>query len=203
MAIEIGIVVALVAVAAMYVTWRVREALRFRGQMLVTCPETHQPAAVKLSVTRTAAKALGGRHDHELCDCSRWPERGDCEQDCLEQVERDPENHRVWTIAARWYAGKQCAYCGKTIETLSHFDRSPALLSDESRTEEWDDVPAQNLPEEFSHDLPVCWSCHIAQTLLREHPELVVRRPWQNRGPQGEYVPQDANAKGAKPASGA
>ena len=153
MATEVYLFVALVAIAIVYVTRRVWEGLRFRGKMLVTCPETHEPAAVKVNVPRAAMRAIAGRKEHELCDCSRWPERGGCDQDCLEQVEQDPENHRVWTIAAHWYAGKKCAYCQKPIETLSHFDRSPALLDRARKTAEWDSVPAENLPGEFSKRL--------------------------------------------------
>jgi hypothetical protein len=202
MAIGIVAVIALGAIAAAYVTWRVWQALRFRGEMLVRCPETHQPAAVKVDVARAAAKLLAGGHDRELRDCSRWPERGECDQDCLEQVERDPDNHRVWTIAARWFAGKKCVYCGKAIDTLSHFDRSPALLGEESKTAEWDEVPAENLPGEFSRDMPVCWNCHIAQTFLRTHPDLVVHRPGKERGPQGEYITGDTTRKSVKVSGG-
>jgi hypothetical protein len=198
MATEVYLFVALIAIAIVYVTRRVWEGLRFRGKMLVTCPETHEPAAVKVNVARAAIQAIAGRKEHELCDCSRWPERGGCDQDCVEQVEQDPENHRVWKIAEHWYAGKQCAYCQKPIEMLSHFDRSPALLDRERKTAEWDSIPAENLPGEFSKDLPVCWSCHIAQAFWREHPELVVYQPWQKGGPLGEYVPQNAIPKSAK-----
>lgn len=202
MAIGATVLIALIALMGAYVAWRVWEALRFRGEMLVRCPETHEPAAVKVNVARAAAKLLAGRQARELSDCSRWPERGECDQGCLGQVEQDPESHRVWTIAAQWFAGKKCVYCGKAIETLSHFDRSPALLDEESKTAEWNEVLAENLPGEFSRDLPVCWNCHIAQTFLRTHPELVVHRPGKERGPQGEYIPEGATPKSAKISGG-
>lgn len=203
MAADVYIFTGLFAIAIMYVARRVWEGLRFRDKMLVTCPETHEPAAVKVNVVRAAVKAIAGRQGLELSDCSRWPERKECDQDCLEQVERDPENHRVWTIAAHWYAGKKCVYCRKPIEKLSHFDRSPALLDRERNTAEWDHLPAETLPGSFSRDLPVCWSCHIAQTFLREHPDLVVYRPWKKSGPLGEYVPQNGNPQSAEISGGA
>jgi hypothetical protein len=28
--------------------------------------------------------------------------------------------------------------------------------------------------------LPVCWDCYIAQTFRRDHPDMVVYRPWRN-----------------------
>jgi hypothetical protein len=48
-------------------------------------------------------------------------------------------------------------------------------------------VAAENLPEIFATHLPMCWSCHIAQTFRREHPEMVIDRPG-NRGPMGELL---------------
>lgn len=198
MATEVYVFIAVLAIAIVYATRRVWDRLRFRGKMLVICPETHQAAAVNVNVGRAAVKALAGRQELELCACSRWPERGDCEQDCLEQVELDPENHRVWTIAAHWYTGKKCVYCRKPIETLSHFDHCPALLDRDRKTAEWNELPTESLPEAFSKDLPVCWSCHMTQNFLREHPDLVVFRPWKRCGPLGEYVPQNANPKAAR-----
>jgi hypothetical protein len=195
MATEVYLFIGVLAIGIVYVTKRVWERMRFRGKMLVTCPETREPAAVKVNVRRAVVKAMAGRKELELSECSRWPERGECDQYCLEQIERDPENHRVWTIAAHWYVGKKCAYCQRPIEALSHFDRRPALLDRQRKTAEWDDVPAEKLPGAFSTDLPVCWSCHMAHTFVREHPDLVVYRPWEKCGPLGEYVPKNLNPK--------
>ncbi len=197
MATEVYVVIALLAIATVYVTRRVWEGLRYRGQMLVTCPETHNPAAVKVSVGRAAANAMVGRHKLELCACSRWPEREDCDQDCLPQVERDPKNHRVWTIASHWFAGKKCVYCHKPIENFSHLDHKPALLDRQKKTAEWEEFPAESLPGAFAEDLPVCWSCHMTQKFVREHPDLVVFRQWEKSGPLGEYVPRTADRQSA------
>jgi len=181
MAIGDYLLVALLVIAAAYVIRRVqiaaREFLRFRGKMLATCPETQRTVAVKIATWREALAALIGRRHLELSSCTRWPEREDCGQECLSQLESDPETHRVWTIASQWYAGKKCAYCGKPIEAFSHVDHRPALLNDEKTTAEWDQVPAEKLPEIMSSSLPVCWNCHVIETFRREHPELVIERP--------------------------
>ena len=203
MATEVYIFIALLTIALVYGTRLAWAGWKFRGKMLVTCPETREPAAVKLSLWRAAIKGIAGRKELELCDCSRWPERRDCDQDCLEQVERDPKNHRVWTIAAHWYEGKKCVYCGKPIERLSHLDRSPALVDHDWKTAEWKGVPAEQLPSEFSRDLPVCWSCHTTEKFLREHPDLVVSRPWEKCGPLSEYVPKNLHQKDEKPSRAA
>ena len=180
MAIGDYLLVALLVIAAGYVIRRVqiaaRDARRFRGKMLATCPETQATVAVKVATWREALAALVGRRHLELKSCTRWPERQDCGQECLSQFESDPEKHRVWKIASQWYEGKNCAYCGKPIEAFSHVDHRPALLSAEKRTAEWDQVPAEKLPEIMASSLPVCWNCHVVETFRREHPELVIER---------------------------
>jgi hypothetical protein len=192
------IFLALLVFAAAYVVVRVHSALRFHGKMLVTCPETLKPAAVEVGLARAAWASVVGHMKLRLSDCSRWPERSDCDQDCLIQVERDPEGHRVWTIAAHWFEGKKCAYCGKPIQPLSHLDRRPAVVGSEKLTAQWDEIPAEKLPEAFSSARPVCWGCHMTETFIREHPDLVVFRPWKKGGPLGEYVPENHSADSAE-----
>ncbi len=201
MAGEMYLLVALVVMATAYLVHRVRQVLRFRGKMLVTCPETGKPAAVKIATWRaTVARLRGvGRRHMELSNCSRWPERRDCLQDCICQITADPEGHRVWSIASRWYEGKKCVYCQKPIEKVSHFDRRPALLNAESKTFEWDRIPTEKLPDALAGCLPVCWSCHMTETFLREHADLVVWRPWKRSGPLGEYVPEDRDKQSTTP----
>lgn len=181
----------LLALATAYLIYRIFPVLRFRGTMLVTCPENRKPAAVKVAIGRAAAESLVGPVHLELGDCSRWPERRDCEQGCLCEIEADPEGHRVWSVASHWYEGKKCVYCQKPIEPLSHLDRRPALLNAERKTIEWDDLPPEQLPEALSGYLPVCWSCHIIETIIREHPDRVTFREWERSGPIGEYAPKN------------
>jgi hypothetical protein len=196
MATEVYILLAIVVVGAAYVFTRVSRALRFHGKMLVTCPETLKPAAVKVDLSRAATSSVAGHLHLQLGDCSRWPERGECDQDCLVQVERDPEGHRLWTIVSRWFAGKKCTYCGKPIERLSHIERAPALMGLDAKTAQWDEVAAEKLPEIFSTARPVCWGCHMRETFIREHPDLVVTRPWKKSGPLGEYIPEEHTEAG-------
>jgi hypothetical protein len=184
------LLIALAAAAIAYVSYRVGQFMKYGGKMLVTCPETGKPAAVKVSLWRAIVAAVVGQRHIELSDCSRWPEREGCPQDCLCQIEADPEGHRVWQIASKWYEGKTCVYCKKPIEKFDHLDRKPALLSPEGKTFEWNTIPAEKLPEAMWGCLPVCWNCHIAETFLREHPDRVTMRPWERGGPVGEYVPK-------------
>jgi hypothetical protein len=176
------LLIALVAIVAAFVIRRVivtSQAWKFHGRMLVTCPETKKPAAVDVATFRFAVGEFLNRPHLELKDCSRWPEREDCKQDCLFQIEGDPEDRRVWNIAAKWFQGKKCALCRKPIEPVSHMDHAPALMKTVDRkTVEWTNLPAEQLPEAFEDSIPVCWSCHMTETFLRKFPGRAVVRPF-------------------------
>jgi len=148
----------------------------YRGKRLITCPETHRAAAVDVAAGKAAATALWGDPTLRLDQCSRWPERQNCGQECLEQIEADPENCLLWTVVSNWYEGQECALCHKKFARLKHFDHAPALMDSERRTTEWNKVRPEQLPEIFATHKPVCWNCHIAEMFRRVHPELVTDR---------------------------
>ncbi len=154
---------------------------KYHGQMLVTCPENQKHAAVRVATFRAALTEFFNIGRTQLSRCSRWPERRDCDQNCLCQIERHPEDHRVWNIASQWFTGERCAYCKKLIAPLSHLDHAPALLNlADGRTVEWRNLSAEQLPEAFSDCMPVCWNCHITETFLRKFPGRAVMRPWRH-----------------------
>lgn len=154
----------------------VRTYFQFRGKRLVTCPETKQTVAVEVDAREAAEGAFLSEPTLHLKECTRWPERQDCGQECLQQVEVDPENCLVWRIVSKWYEGKNCVFCHKPISALHHLDHAPALLGPDFRTREWKDVRPEDLPDVFSTHQPVCWNCHIAENFRRLHPELVTNR---------------------------
>jgi hypothetical protein len=164
-----------------------RVLFRYRGKMLFTCPETGKAACVKVAAADAARSSLSGRPKIHLSECSRWPERQSCGQECLTQLGADPQNCLVWTKVVDWYRGRSCAYCHKPFGELNWHDHRPALLGADGKTAQWSDVAAETLPEVLATHLPVCWSCHIAQTFRREHPERFVDRPG-NRGAMGELL---------------
>lgn len=170
----------LTAVAGMYLLVRLVTSLRsyfkLRGKRLVTCPETNRPAAVAIDAQRAAREPIVGSPHLRLSECSRWPERQCCGQECLRQIELAPEDCLVRNIVTRWYEGKKCAYCGRLIHEVEWLGHKPALMNAEQKTVYWDSVPAEKLPEVFASYAPVCWDCHITETFRREHPELVVDR---------------------------
>ncbi len=175
----------LIAIAVVVVAFVIRrliasaDAWKFHGTMLVTCPENHKSAAVKPSLLRAAFGDFIKRPDLELVECSRWPERHDCDQSCLFQIEQSPDEHRVWNIASQWFAGKKCAICRKPIERVSHADRAPALMKRSDRsTVEWRNLRPEQLPDAFAECAPVCWSCHTTETFLRKFPDRGFTRPY-------------------------
>jgi hypothetical protein len=175
------IIIAVLVLAVALFTFRavpgVRAYFKFRGKRLVTCPETKEPAAVDVAAGEAALGAFLNEPTLRLNECSRWPERQDCGQDCLSQVEVDPQNCLVWNIVAKWYEGKNCVFCHKPFGLLHHLDHVPALLGPDFKTSEWKDVSPQDLPEFFSTHQPVCWNCHVTESFRRLHPGLVTDRP--------------------------
>ena len=170
------------------VAWlAVRTVLRWRGTRLVRCPETRATAAVKVDVKRALKGAALGHDELRLRDCSRWPERAGCGQDCLAQVERAPEDCRVRAIVGDWYRGQACVYCGFRFGDIHWHDHRPALRDAEGRTRQWSDVRPEELPHLFDTCRPVCWNCHVAESFRSQHPELVVDR--QPR-PEPEHEPR-------------
>jgi len=163
---------------------------RYRGKRLITCPETQNPAAVHVNVAKATTKAFFGKEQIRLDQCSRWPERKNCGQDCLAQVNADPKSCLVWNIVAEWYKGKSCAYCQKPFTEMHWHDRHQALLSPERIAKQWNEIPAEKLPEVFKSYLPVCWDCYIAETFRKQNPDRVLDRQWE-RGAAGEYVPKE------------
>jgi hypothetical protein len=89
----VAIVVFSAALLAYRVTHGIRIYFRFRGDRLVTCPETHKTAIVKVAALSMGMQAIFDVPCLRFGDCSRWPIRGGgCAQDCLGQVEaRLPE----------------------------------------------------------------------------------------------------------------
>ncbi|MGA2643529.1 MAG: hypothetical protein ABSF15_02380 [Candidatus Sulfotelmatobacter sp.] len=154
----------------------VRAFFAYRGQRLITCPETQKAAAVDVAAGEAAVGAFLSEPTLRLKECSRWPERQDCGQECLKQIEVNPQNCLVWNLVSQWYEGKQCVYCHKTFGELHHLDHAPALLSPGHKTVEWRELRPEQLPEVFSNHQPICWNCHVAETFRRLHPDLVVDR---------------------------
>ena len=173
------------AVAAVLLISAVIEGLRsywkYRGQRLIVCPENHQTASVDIDTLSSLYSGLTQSTPLRLSQCSRWPEMQGCGQECLSQIESSPHDCLVRTIVTNWYSGKACAVCGELIHEVEWMGHKPALLDVEGKTVFWDEIQAEQLPEVFKTHSPVCWDCHIASALMREHSDVVTYRPWTPR----------------------
>ncbi|SPE37264.1 conserved exported hypothetical protein [Candidatus Sulfopaludibacter sp. SbA6] len=176
MTVQLGILAGLIVLAAVVLGRLVSAWLKYRGRRVITCPENRRPAGVVVDAGHAAATALGKAPELRLSSCSRWPERAGCGQECLAQVAASPEDCLVRNILTRWYAGKVCASCGRPIGEIQWSGSDPALLQAGKISVAWSEVPADKLYEVLAASLPLCFACHMANTLVREHPELVVDR---------------------------
>ena len=113
--------------------WALRTYLKFRGKRLVSCPETHKPAAVRVAAGKAALEATVGNEHLRLSECSRWPEKKACGQECLAQIQEAPEACLVWTIINRWYQGQKCVYCHKPFGEI-RWHEHPELVVDRPET---------------------------------------------------------------------
>jgi hypothetical protein len=177
------IIIAVVALGVLYLVIRLVAGayLTYRGTRLVTCPETNEPAAVEVNATHAAFTSMARKPDLQLDTCSRWPERQHCGQECLRQIEAAPDACLIQTMLANWYKGKTCVFCGHTFEEIHWADHKPALMDGEGKTWGWHDIRPEQLTQVLLTHAPVCWNCHVAESFRRQHPDIVVDRPWQDK----------------------
>ncbi len=154
----------------------IRAYFQYRGKRLITCPESFTCEAVSVNAKEAAVGAFLTEPTVRLQECSRWPEREGCGQECLQQVEVNAQNCLVWSIVSKWYEGKPCVYCHKQFGPLHHLDHAPALLAPDHTTLDWKGIRPEELPAIFESHRPVCWNCHVTETFRRMHPELVTNR---------------------------
>ena len=156
--------------------------LKYRGTRVVTCPETKKPVAVRVDKHLAASTAITGDRKLRLESCTRWPERKDCGQECLSQVEASPEGCLVSSMLTDWYADRFCVFCRKEFGRIHRSDHKPALLTPDRRIIEWNQFPPETLPSVLATHEPVCWNCYVAKTFHDQFPDLVTeRRPRPER----------------------
>ncbi|MGA3092304.1 MAG: DUF1761 domain-containing protein [Terriglobales bacterium] len=63
--------------------WAGQTYRSYRDGRTVNCPETHAPVSVRFHALRAAWSGLSSPPKLRLADCTRWPERADCGQECI------------------------------------------------------------------------------------------------------------------------
>lgn len=180
------IAIAILAAALFFaIRWLVRSSFKYGGTRIVTCPETKKSALVEVDSLHAALTSTVGLPDIRLKDCTRWPIKEQCGQECLMDLDVAPESCLVSGVLMRWYNDKNCVYCKTTFSELQWLDHRPALLTPDGKLLSWNEVSLDKLRNVLETHSPVCWNCYIAQRFRLDHPDLVVFRPWQ-QGTSGD-----------------
>ena len=85
--ITVWVAFVLLAILVLLVEVFGRAFRKYRGDRVITCPENHRPAGVTVDTGHVLLTTFEGKPDLRLKSCSRWPERQDCGQQCLSQIE--------------------------------------------------------------------------------------------------------------------
>jgi hypothetical protein len=183
MSVLLGVSIVLAA-AAIAVSWFLIPRLvevhnRLRGKPFVTCPEAGLPAEVEVDAMHAALSTItgAGRPHLRLSNCSRWPEKRNCRQECLAQIQESPDACIVGSLVQQWYEGTSCVLCDRPLGEFRWYEHHPAALSPEGMTLAWNTVALERLPEVMATHRPVCWNCHIIETFRREHGNPAAHRP--------------------------
>ena len=147
--------------------------VRYRRPRPVTCPAGSQAAAIQIDARHAAITAVP-RPVLRVAGCTRWPERHNCGQLCLDGVETDVRPSPIVRFA-RWYSGRRCARCAALFLDLRWVDRPPALMDRVGRILAWYEVPSELLVAADDAFLPICWGCHVVTALHFDEPRRKAR----------------------------
>ena len=104
--------------------------------------------------------ALRGEEHERLQSCSRWPENGECGQECLAQINPSPEN--LERLLQKWYQGKNCAICDRPLSPADWRRSRLALLNEKQKLFELRHMHLEEIPW-----LSITWR-HFAGTVTRK-----------------------------------
>jgi hypothetical protein len=143
-----------------------RESSRFNTSRIVICPETHETVTIGTAGGRTL----------RVEDCTRWPEKHNCGQECLVEVHASPDGCLLRTKVRQWYEGKVCVQCGKSLSGVGWVNQPPGVMTSDGVTHEWKNLEPDKVYDALETGKPVCWNCHVASEFRREYPDLVLER---------------------------
>lgn len=169
------------AILIVVVAWLLIRAVaipykKYAGGAVVVCPETKEKAGVRIDTAHVVLTSFGRKADLRLKECSRWPEREHCGQDCLSQVQERPESCMVHRMLTSWYENKSCTFCSHPLSNVDWIEHAPCVLLPDGKTAEWPQIELERVPELLEKGKPVCWTCHITENFRSEHPDLVIER---------------------------
>ena len=144
-----------------------------RGHQPVVCPDSKQPADVTVDRKFAFWAALRGQEHSRVESCSRWPEKGDCGQECLAQVDASPEN--VERLLTKWYEGKSCAICTRSLSPADWRRSRISGLDPTNKLIELREITLERLPAALESLRPLCWNCHQEERVRQAVPARIFK----------------------------
>jgi hypothetical protein len=144
-----------------------------RGRHAVQCPENGETADVEMDRRFVLKSAMRGHEHSRLQSCSRWPEKGECAQECLAQVDPSPQNlERVFSSTL---VGRSCAVCSRDIAPDDWRLGRLAVLNQQHQLLELRDMPVDDLQSTLRDTRPLCWKCHLDERARQVVPLRMMR----------------------------
>ena len=172
LAVPLAIVVAGIAGGRLLNSW-----FRNRGARAIVCPENRQPGrrfgrcrACGPDRIRRAPPICGFRPAH-----AGRSERG---ADSSAFPKLKPRRTAAWS-GTSWCGGTRGSHAHRAEDHSEKSNgpyKSPRSCCADKVSVEWSQVPAERLTETLQTALPVCFACHMANTLVRERPDLIIDR---------------------------
>lgn len=166
-------VIAAIVLVAAPVGISLQSYFRNRGRRSVICPENREPVTVETDDNFAFRTALRGQEHERLQSCSRWPEKGDCGQECLAQVDPTPEN--LERLLRKWYEGKNCAICERALTPADWRRSRLALLNEKGKLFELRHMELGEIPSVLDKMTPLCWNCHQEERARQAEPTRMLK----------------------------
>jgi hypothetical protein len=129
-----------------------------RGRRQVVCPDDHQRVEVEVDPKFALQAAMRGRDESRVQTCTHWPERSECEQECLAQVEATP--YSLELLFKKWFKGKRCTICSRTLTPSDWRFGRMGFLNEEFKLIELRQLDFTELGSMDEPKRPLCWTCH-------------------------------------------
>lgn len=133
----------------------------FPHKARVVCPETRSSAAIQLDSAHAVKSFFRNVEELRVKDCARWPERADCPQDCLLQI--DPKPVILEHTLAKFYEGKTCARCNTVLTRDDWKNGGYAMLNEAGKYVPAAHIPLNRMPMALDGYRPLCRVCHQAE----------------------------------------
>ena len=144
-----------------------------RGRQSAICPENGEPVDIEVDRKYAFWTALRGQEHSRLQSCTRWPEKGDCGQECLAQVDPAPEN-----VERLMLAGTR-ARCAPSAPARLRRPIGGAAVwhgsTSNSKLVELRQVNLRQLQSALEEMRPLCWTCHQEERVRQAVPPRVLK----------------------------